>query len=423
MVDKHSTSDVYLDAKNKINALMYADDLVLISRSKEGLQQQIDGLQEYCLKWKLNINIKKTKSMVFNRGNNIIKTTFKIGGCPIENVKSFTYLGFNISAKNCSFQNMTNDLSIKANRVIFAIKRKVKLSKLPMKLALRIFNSQIVPILLYGSEVWGPYMNFTYETWDKCNIERVHTQFLKQELGCAFQTSNNMVRADTGSRPLINTLIKRYITFTKSIQAKNSTLCYDAIVFETEHSESPNFWSFNQNYNLDIKDLALKCKSEVHKICDGNYDRFWSNEISKSSKAISFNNFKTNIALEPHLTLNFNLKHKIALSRFRLSNHALMIEKGRHLKIDKNERKCIFCENEIENEKHFLIICPIYSAGRKSLENICNEICTRYEHLNENQKFIYIMSNENDKIIKALGKFISNSFTIREKIITYFFDS
>ena len=39
-----------------------------------------------------------------------------------------------------------------------------------------------------------------------------------------------------------------------------------------------------------------------------------------------------------------------------------------------------------------------------------------------NQKFIF-MSNENDTIIKALGKFISNSFIIREKIMTYFFDS
>ena len=44
-------------------------------------------------------------------------------------------------------------------------------------------------------------MNFTYETWDNYN-----TQFLKQVLGCAFQTSNNMVRADVGSRPLITTL-------------------------------------------------------------------------------------------------------------------------------------------------------------------------------------------------------------------------
>ena len=145
--------------------------------------------------------------------------------------------------------------------------------------------------------------------------------------------------------------------------------------------------------------------------------RFGSNKILKSSKAISFNNFKTNITLEPHLILNFNPKHK---PRFRLSNHTLMIEKGRHLKIDKHERKCIFCESEIKNEEHFLIICPIYCVGRKSLENICNEICTRYEHLNEKQKFIFLMSNENDKIIKAIGKFISNSFIIREKIINSF---
>ena len=37
VIDKNSISDGYLDAKNKINALMYADDLVLISWIKEGL--------------------------------------------------------------------------------------------------------------------------------------------------------------------------------------------------------------------------------------------------------------------------------------------------------------------------------------------------------------------------------------------------
>ena len=196
-INKHSTSDVYLNRNNKINALMYADDLVLISRTKEGLQRQIDSVYDYCEKWKLSINIKKTKSMIFNRGNNLIKTFFNVGGSPIENVKSFTYLGFTISAKNCSFQNTINALSIKANRAVFAIKNNMKLSQLPLKLAKKIFQSQIVPILLYGSEIWGPYMNFDYATWDKNKIERVQTQFLKQILGCNYQTSNNMVRADT----------------------------------------------------------------------------------------------------------------------------------------------------------------------------------------------------------------------------------
>ena len=420
-INKHSTSDVYLNENNKINALMYGDDLVLISRSGEGLQRQIDSLHEYCQKWKLYINIKKTKSMVFNRGNNLIKATFNVGGTPIENVKSFTYLGFTISTKNCSFQNTIDDLTVKANRAVFGIKNKIKLSQLPIKLAMKIFQSQVVPILLYGSEVWGPYMNFDYATWDKSKTERVQTQFIKQILGCNFQTSNNMVRADTGTRPLINMIIKRFISYTKSIQSRRSALCYDSIIFETENSESPNFWNFNENFNLNIKELLEKSKGEVNRTCDGNYDRFWGGKILESTKAASFNKFKTNIGLEPHLALNFRMNHKKAISRFRLSNHPLMIEKGRHLKIEKNERRCYFCNDRIENEEHFLVNCPLYSRQRRILEGICIENCIRYANLTDEQKFIFLMTNENEKIIKALGKYIYDSLTIRDKIVTYFF--
>ena len=72
--------------------------------------------------------------MIFNRGNKIIKADFNVDGAKIESVKTFTYLGFIISAKNCSFQSVMDDLSVKANRAIFALKNKVKLSRLPAKL-------------------------------------------------------------------------------------------------------------------------------------------------------------------------------------------------------------------------------------------------------------------------------------------------
>ena len=55
LINNNSTSDVYLKENNKVNALMYADDLVLISRTKEGLQHQIDKLSDFCQKWKLTI--------------------------------------------------------------------------------------------------------------------------------------------------------------------------------------------------------------------------------------------------------------------------------------------------------------------------------------------------------------------------------
>ena len=43
------------------NVLMYADDLVLMSTSKEGLQKCLDDLHIYCKNWKLTINTDKTK--------------------------------------------------------------------------------------------------------------------------------------------------------------------------------------------------------------------------------------------------------------------------------------------------------------------------------------------------------------------------
>ena len=47
----------------RINCLLYADDLVLISESKEGLQYSLNKLFDYSKKWHLNVNVKKTKSL------------------------------------------------------------------------------------------------------------------------------------------------------------------------------------------------------------------------------------------------------------------------------------------------------------------------------------------------------------------------
>ena len=122
--------------------------------------------------------------MVFNRGNKLINTNFNVGGIQIENVKEFKYLGFQIFANNCKFNATLEDLAMKANRALFAIKGNATFSKIPTETILNIFNSKIVPILLYGSKVWGPYINADYDSWDKTKIEQTQTLFLKRALSC-----------------------------------------------------------------------------------------------------------------------------------------------------------------------------------------------------------------------------------------------
>ena len=50
----------------EVSCLIYADDLLLLSESKEGLQSCLDSLQIYCDHWKLNINSVKSKVMIFS---------------------------------------------------------------------------------------------------------------------------------------------------------------------------------------------------------------------------------------------------------------------------------------------------------------------------------------------------------------------
>ena len=53
----------------------------------------------------------------------------------------------------------------------------------------------------------------------------------------------------------------------------------------------------------------------------------------------------------------------------QLSNHRLAIETGRHMRLYKkpNERTCPLCKRGAEDEKHFLVSCPVYQENRKSL--------------------------------------------------------
>ena len=62
-----------------VNCLMYADDLVLISRSEVGLQGLTDKLGDYCKRWRMEVNTDKTKIIKFSGSGQCCKTTFFYG--------------------------------------------------------------------------------------------------------------------------------------------------------------------------------------------------------------------------------------------------------------------------------------------------------------------------------------------------------
>jgi hypothetical protein len=69
--------------------MLYADDTDILSESQSDLQAQLDAFHEYCLTWKLKVNIDKTKIVIFGSGRTPQNLSFKYNGSEIEIVKNF----------------------------------------------------------------------------------------------------------------------------------------------------------------------------------------------------------------------------------------------------------------------------------------------------------------------------------------------
>jgi hypothetical protein len=64
--------------------------------------------------------------------------------------------------------------------------------------------------------------------------------------------------------------------------------------------------------------------------------------------------------------LHENFEKRRLIAKLRVSDHNLLIEKGRHLKIPKEKRLCQVCI-QIEDEHPFLFACNTLNLLRKIL--------------------------------------------------------
>ena len=131
MNNVHGLDSISADMENDFNLyiklfiLLYADDTILFSESKEDLQLQLDIIHEYCSMWKLKVNINKTKAMIFSRGRSNDDIVFRYNNEVIDIVKKFNYLGIVFSKGGSFVEAMKNNVK-KAMVAIYDILKKVE---------------------------------------------------------------------------------------------------------------------------------------------------------------------------------------------------------------------------------------------------------------------------------------------------------
>ena len=135
---------------SNLEDLDFADDIALLSSNIRHMQTKVDNVYTYAAKTGLKINSKKTEVL---RINSKVNTRITIGDKVLNEVEKFTYLGATVSNQGGGSEDIRN--RINKARVSFMKLRPVwNSSKYSLQTKIRLYNSLVKSVLLYGSETW-----------------------------------------------------------------------------------------------------------------------------------------------------------------------------------------------------------------------------------------------------------------------------
>ena len=232
-----------------IGCLMFADDVILLSHSKTELQNNLNTLEQYCSKWNLQVNTNKTKIMKFTKNGHICKDVFTYKNQILECVQTYKYLGIEFCSSG-TFKHAQKALVSKASKALFKIKSITRNVNLKPSTIIKLFDQLVEPILLYGSEIWGPTEikvkpdgTFPlFEACDKLSAEYLHLKFCRYLLGCNRTSPKAAVRGDLGRYPLLIKIWTQSIKYLTYIKGKDSaSLVYNSLL-EQQNINKSNSW-------------------------------------------------------------------------------------------------------------------------------------------------------------------------------------
>ena len=399
-----------------LNYMLYADDLVLCSETREGLQKLLNGLFDFCKDWHLILNLAKTNVLIYGDKKH---ARFTFNGEEVSVAKEYKYLG-TVFSTNCRdpLKKTKEHLVSKSQNALFALKSHVKNSvgQLTPYLSMKMFDVQISPILGYASEIW-------FNGKEAREFEKVHLTYLKTMLKVKKSSCNNAVYAECGRFPLLLKQKVQVLKYWERIlhldQSHLVKKAYNSIL--SIHKQGQINWCNSVKDVLVEMDMLGAWDDQCITLQDINiinetlHTKFMNNTLediansTKFPKLRTYKLFKKDFRLENYLVEIENTKHALALARFRISSHNLRIETGRYdqRKTKPEERFCIYCRSQaVEDEQHFLLQCPLYNSERRLLLETANAMIPLFHLLPENEKFSAVMQSKTPKVMTALGNYI-----------------
>ena len=419
ITETEACDPIELTVGNKLGCLIWADDLLLMSKSKGGLDNMLSNLKSYTEKNGMTLNVKKNKVMIFNKTGRHMRRNFYFGKDKVETTRQYKYLGFLVTPSGVIHSGL-RDLKDRALKAFHKLKNKMGITfKKHPSTTIKLFRSLIEPILLYASDFWG-----CLKMPDNNPVEVLHLSFCKQLLGVQKQTTNDGVLLELGQMPI--TLLARKRATKNWVRLTTNTECNEIVIDSFQNAITMDL-TWPKNIESLISEIGLrqvfldKDKNAHLKVFQRLQDIYHQVALAGikrgDSKLRTYGLIKSTPGFEKYLDEIGCIKERVALTKLRLSNHSLMIEKGRHSDIDKKFRFCPFCPNIVEDEKHFLLKCKAYNHIRADLLDRAKQVFPSICNQPHDVRFFNLMS---DPTITPISNFVHRAMELRDFLLSEF---
>ena len=426
-----SNIGISLNDTTFLNILLYADDIILLACNEEDLQSLLFIVENWCKRWRLEINLTKTNIMhvrgVRKKQSNFM---FLFDKRPIMYCRDYKYLGANVN-EFLDFNFTAGCLADSAGRALSSIITKmIKNGGFPYKVYSILYDSCVTSISDYCGEVIG------YDQHPATLA--VHTRAIRAFIGLPKNTCSVGVLSEVDwLLPQYRTRVRMVRMFNRIVKMSENRLTKKVFLWDKNLNDSNQMSSWSS----EIKSIFSDCNMlHIYDNCSPFNVKSTTTEMQLLFKIQQQNYLKAECQTKPKLRTFIKIKNfseipayivkplsfvqRRHIGKTRLGSLQIRLETGRYSRpvLEEHLRTCLVCvqgnheghQDQVENEHHFIFICRTYANLRREwLEKIT--VPDNFDNLEQCEQLSIVLNHPDN--VKLTSQFVISAFDMRSKVI------
>ncbi|KAH0819191.1 hypothetical protein GEV33_003600 [Tenebrio molitor] len=342
--------------------------MVIVAKSEREMKEMMRNLEKYVRKKKLEVNVEKTKMMVFSkRKRKNEESEWKWEESKIERVSEFKYLGYTFNER-ATVRAQVREVVRKANKVVgcvWGIGERMWGGEFGRRMMM--FESMVESVLMYGAEIWG---------WkEREEVERVQEKYLRWVLGVDRETPGYIVREECKRSKLRVKAGKRAAKFEDRMGGREEcrilTECYREKKKNADEKEREKYCRRNGYASEEVERMRAEGRWMCAELSERDRDTDKQERRERIREARYNREYERCVTEDVPVYLGReSTKERKMMARFRCGNE----ERENKYWMEEEERMCRMCREERETIEHMWRGCgEMREREEKERGEILNE--------------------------------------------------